>query len=175
MDKIAQKIQRFRQLLAKDADSICFADIKDGFDGEMPLLDGKPLNAQHIKMLKIFDGGRFGCIDIWSVADLPTQQFYLEPDLFTAYSRDNQALQAYFAKFDLSDFYVFAQTFYEPILLNRLTGEIIFPIDYDSPCQKKPLANFLLDNVLGQDYAVFYQVTDEQIVDDWLSFIQENS
>lgn len=173
-ENIKFKIQSFRQFLSKTDESICFANISSRFTGYIPLLDDKSLNDYHIEMLKIFDGGRFGMVNIWSVKDLPSQQFYLEQELLDGYVRDNQTLKDYFRRFELTDFYVFGQVFYEPILLNRITGDIAFAYDYNLPCQIKPLYDFIDENILGKKYAEFFVQNDEQIIDEWLDFVLQH-
>lgn len=172
---IKQKLIKFRERLSKDDDSFCFAEIPKGVNENSTfMLDNQSLNPEHIYWLKLCNGSRFGVIDFWPLADLPNQQFYLEPQLLVSCAKEDSILKDYFAQNSLENFYIIAQALYEPVLIHRQTSDIFLPLDYEKPCQKIPLTTFLDEYVLGKSYREFFTTEGEKVDDEWLNFLVKN-
>lgn len=139
-------IEKTKKIIANDVDDIVFCKINECIQSQN--IDN--INEEHQKILRIFNGGRFGIIDIWDIDFLNKNQ-YRTPD--------NSAL------------YEVGQILYEPIFINKINGKVVITIDNELIFTNFNFCEFVFYYIFGEGY---FTLVENKYSDLWLNFINEH-
>ncbi|MBS9774290.1 MAG: hypothetical protein KGV59_03945 [Tenacibaculum sp.] len=143
-------VKNVKNGLLKDSDSILYGKIEDPIEFKDNLDDFK-ITDEHKHILEIFNGGRFGVIDIWDYEFMPTSQFRVID----------------------SSYYEFGQILYEPLFIDYQTKNVVYSSqEYENvPDINLNLCDFLKFYVFGKDYL---RLVNNDTNDDWYVFLKNN-
>ncbi len=107
-------------------------------------------------VLRVMDGGRFGMIDLWSSNELPSYQSTPLP------------------VGGPTDHFIIGQITYEPLVIERDTGEVLWLAHAFSQYASSPVirlgqpVEFVMHSVFGPGYGKL-----DDAPDDWLAFLRD--
>lgn len=142
--EIERRITRIRRVLAADPSRVVAGSLN-------PAVAPPPtVWAPYADFLAVADGGRFGEVDLWSVAELPTNQWAAER-----------------MPGGVDTWITIGQVVYEPIGMQHDGSVTLFP-DHQTPVVLGMLDEFLL-RVTGDDYRTIYDGAGES---PWCDILQ---
>ncbi|WP_066805835.1 hypothetical protein [Moraxella oblonga] len=141
-------VEKTKVFISENPDSITFCKINDPLSSN----NINDIATDHQKIFEIFNGGRFGIIDIWD-KDFLSQIQYRVPN-------NNVCL------------YEVGQILYKPIFFNKSSNTILLTVDDDfkSIDTNLDFYEFTLHYIFGSGYSSLVQ-NDE--ADLWLNFIND--
>lgn len=153
MDKnVIDKLRYVKMKLMEYEDSILFANFNEGKDNKK-IFDELNL-SEYQEFIKFSNGARFGSVDLWSLDDIPRNQFYI-----SEYSNIWTCV---------------GQILYEPIVIDKKNAYIyLFDINTNYVSDKIKFGefnNFLNEFVLGEQYSRIIPDADS---DDWYLFLKK--
>ena len=148
-------ITHYRNRLVALPDAILIGEIPKGAEN-IPLEVLQLIAPAHCTFLKLCNGGSFGDIILWSVEELPDNQYHIPQDQ--------------------PSWYEIGQLLYEPLFLDKHTQHVIFPadsydgieeidVDFDTFVKEYIFGSKYKEKIIGYDNAE----------DDWSVFLSDSS
>ncbi len=161
-NQFREKISILRKKLAEDENSILFAQINEPLKSKCSDFE---ILHEHNEIFKLFNGGRFGCVDLFD-CDL-VKKYNTEADL-------KQISDYYNSLAKGLDLYIIGQILYKPIFINKDTKEIHITIDEEDGITQKvvntkfDLIDFIKTFIFSTKHL---EIINGDIEDEWYQFI----